>query len=362
MKILLQNRFDMLKTGKGDRIHFFSLIDALRKKGIKVDYSLNLNPDLSDYDLVHLFNISRGDTFFQFRNAKLQKKPVVLTPLYNLTIQSKSEGFKNRMKDFLKKERNLRYLTNLIKFPLSKERRMAKNLEYDTYFLNKTAQQLFSEIDMVFPGSYAELETLLSLYKIKSKCQVVYLGVDDFFFSARGKTFVEKYGVKDFILSIVSIMPRKNPVSLIQALKGTKIPVIFVGKLGKDTQYNKKFLSSLTSNMIYLENLKYEDLVSAYAASRCHVLVSYSETTGLVNLEAGAAGTAIVCSDIPVHREYFKNYAYYCNPNSTESIRKAVLKAYKDGPLPAVRNFIREKYSWSRCAEDTINGYLEVLD
>lgn len=362
MRILFQNRFDMLKTGAGDRIHFFSLLNELRKKGITVDYSLSINPDLTNYDLVHLFNISRGDTFFQSRNAKLQNKPAVLTPLYNPLTQFKHPSSMQKIKSFMKKEKTFRYIINFLKYPLSKEKRVTKNLEYDTSFFPETVQKLFSQIDMLFPGSNAELDSLSSIYNINSKSKTVYLGVDNAFFNADGKFFIEKYGIKDFILSVGTIMPRKNHISLIEALKETEIPTVFIGRLSKDTQYNKTFLNSLTNNMKHIEHIPFKDLISAYAAARAHALVSYSETTGLVNLEAGATGTAIICSDIPVHREYFKNYAYYCNPYSSESIRKAVVKAYKDGAIPGTRSFLKENYNWSKCADDTISGYLEVLD
>ena len=84
IKVLMQNRTDMLKTLGGDAIQFLKTRKYLEKLGLNVDISFELKPPLQEYDLVHLFHLlhTSYETYIRCLNAKRQKKPIVLTPIY----------------------------------------------------------------------------------------------------------------------------------------------------------------------------------------------------------------------------------------------------------------------------------------
>jgi glycosyltransferase involved in cell wall biosynthesis len=68
-------------------------------------------------------------------------------------------------------------------------------------------------------------------------------------------------------------------------------------------------------------------LASAYAAASVCVLPSLTEGQPLAALEAAAAGANLVVSDLPYLRDTFGASAWYCDPRSPSSIRRAVFAA-----------------------------------
>jgi glycosyltransferase involved in cell wall biosynthesis len=73
-----------------------------------------------------------------------------------------------------------------------------------------------------------------------------------------------------------------------------------------------------------------------FAHARCVAYPSLWEGFGLVAGEALAAGTPVVCADIPALREVAGDTGVYCDPLSVDSIADALRRAL-DGPRPAAR-------------------------
>ena len=83
MKILMQARQDIFVDKGGDTIQFLRTKEVLQCKGIEIEISTKHDIDLSEYDIIHLFNLKGIEcTYLQFLNAKKQNKPVVLSPVY----------------------------------------------------------------------------------------------------------------------------------------------------------------------------------------------------------------------------------------------------------------------------------------
>jgi glycosyltransferase involved in cell wall biosynthesis len=103
-------------------------------------------------------------------------------------------------------------------------------------------------------------------------------------------------------------------------------------------------------------------LASAYAAASVCVLPSLTEGQPLAALEAAAAGANLVVSDLPYLRETFGASAWYCNPRSPSSIRRAVFAA---GAAPrGARAADRPAWlrRWSDVATEVEALYRAVLD
>ena len=115
------------------------------------------------------------------------------------------------------------------------------------------------------------------------------------------------------------------------------------------------------NDVIFMDWMNSESLASAYHAAKVHALPSWYETPGLVNLEAGLAGCNIVATDKGSTKEYLRDYAWYCDPAKTASIRRAVLDAFSAEKSPDLRNFICKNFSWEQAAEKTLRVYERVL-
>jgi hypothetical protein len=175
--------------------------------------------------------------------------------------------------------------------------------------------------------------------------------------------FAERYGMRDFVLCAARVEPYKNQAMLIWALRDTDIPLVIVG-LEPYPQYSAACRKWAGRNVFFLGELSPELLASAYAAARVHALPSWEDFPGLSSMEAALAGCAIVVGNQGAEREYFGDFAYYCNPADIDSVRKAVLAAWEDRDAArreAFREYILKRYTWSETARVTAEAYEQVL-
>lgn len=363
----MQNRFDMFDTGYGDRIHFLNLYEHLKKIGVDVAYSLEVHPDVSEFDLVHLFNISRADTYFQLLNAKKYQKPVVLTPIHisvkliNDLARVYGVGVRDTLLTFIKSNRLLKQLSLSIKFRDQAQRR-AKSLEYNTEKFCDAQKHILATADFLCPGSTAEAHIMRETYSLLPPFQVVHVGIDGFFRSAAPDAFTSRYGFSDFVLCVGLVSPLKNQLSLIKALKGTGLKLVIAGGFGKSVTYAKRCREAAQGEeVIFIGHADREFLASAYAAAKVHVLPSLSETTGRASFEAALAGANVVVSNIPVHQEYCRDFVDYCDPSNIASIRKATITAFEKPRDSRFSDFIQKTYTWERMAQNVAQVYDNIL-
>jgi glycosyltransferase involved in cell wall biosynthesis len=86
-----------------------------------------------------------------------------------------------------------------------------------------------------------------------------------------------------------------------------------------------------------------------------------AEAHPMASLEAAAAGANLVMSNLPNLRELFGDYAWYCNPRSVGSIRKAVLEAWE---APRGARYVSPPpwlISWEEVARRLVGVYEDVL-
>jgi hypothetical protein len=82
MKILMQNRTDLVTAVAGDTVQVVKTRDYLLKLGLDVQLNITPDQDLTDFDLIHLFNIMPvQETYQQFLNARRYRKKIVLSPI-----------------------------------------------------------------------------------------------------------------------------------------------------------------------------------------------------------------------------------------------------------------------------------------
>jgi glycosyltransferase involved in cell wall biosynthesis len=99
-----------------------------------------------------------------------------------------------------------------------------------------------------------------------------------------------------------------------------------------------------------------EELVSVVAGARASVLPSHYEGFGLPVLEAMAAGTTVLASDIPAHREVAGGFARLIAPTDTDAWAAALLSLDRTDPDPAARRWALS-HTWIQCAHRTVAAY-----
>src|SRR2546422_501117 len=83
MRVLFQNRSDVLTKQGGDTTQMLKTREGLERLGVKVDLALEPIQDYGPFDLVHLFNIQTFlETRPQMERAKAAGKPVALSTIW----------------------------------------------------------------------------------------------------------------------------------------------------------------------------------------------------------------------------------------------------------------------------------------
>ncbi|MCO1604109.1 glycosyltransferase family 4 protein [Desulfosporosinus nitroreducens] len=330
MKVLFQARPDFLKTPAGDTVQIVLTGQELKKLGVEVHLSADPNLDLTPYDLVHIFNITRiKESYMFFLNAQKQRKGIILSPIYwPPNAYFKREG-------------------------------ASPNALAAWKHMQPMRARLVGECDLLLPNSQIEMDVLQQDFLKSASYQVVPNGFPDSFIGANPKLFREQFPnlPKDFVLCAARISPRKNQLWLAKACQNLDLSLVLLGPVN-DLNYYKSVASH--SNVTHIGTLQGALLASAYSAAKAHALPSWFETPGLSSLEAGACGTVVISTDQGSPKEYFRDMALYVHPQDDLSLRTALEQSFNASPLPLMQH-IHNLYTWSKVAEITLEAYKTVI-
>ncbi len=228
-------------------------------------------------------------------------------------------------------------------------------------FLPSMRKRMMDYSNLLFPNSQTEAEQLTRFFCVpKEKIFIVPNGVDPKFQDATPDLFIDAYGLKDFILCIGRIEPRKNQLNMIRALKGSRVPLVFIGDFVREYRsYYEACRWEAGDNVYFLGALPHDSelLASAYAACNTFLLASWLETPGLAALEAALAGAKVVITDQGATREYFQDHVTYVTPDRLDQIRRRALEAFEKPKDVRLQEHIRQNYLWKHVARKTLEGY-----
>lgn len=372
MKVLIASRTDIAGKLTGDRIIISETADALRKEGVEVDVSSSLQPDMKQYDVIHLVGtLDPYDTYIRLRKAKDLGKPVVVSTIYwdwdsRELREEQCRTFGRNGYYFHSLLRRLKQsMPSAVTAHLMKIRNRSTDLPIHYYEdristerkvgLENMRAYIYLNADVLLPNSHAEYSYLTTKYGTANDYLAVYDGVKHDFTHGDASIFELQYGIKNFVLCVGKICLRKNQLRLIKAMQSISCPLVLIGSEEKD--YARLCRKIGQENAYFLGQMDREKIMHAFAAAKVHVLPSFYETPGIVSLEAALADCAIVSTDRGCTMEYFGNEIFYCQPTSVESIRNAVIDALRTGPNPALKSRIKKEYTWTNAADATIQGY-----
>ena len=244
---------------------------------------------------------------------------------------------------------------------LYKEKRMHKGV---LQMLYKGHYGLMKEIvdntSVFLPNSDSEMKRVATEFKLKNPKYVsIPNAIDKSVFTDSDDNQTNPFlKHKDCILCAARIEGRKSTLNLVRAVKNTKYQLVLVGK---ESQNQKEYVNQVHleagKNVTFLGAISHEELKKLYQVCKVHALVSWMETPGLSSLEAAAMGKNIVVTTKGDTYDYFEDYAFYCEPDDIESIKKAITKAYDSPVNPKLKQKILEKYTWEQTAIETLKAY-----
>ncbi len=176
---------------------------------------------------------------------------------------------------------------------------------------------------------------------------------------------------EQYVLYVGTLQPRKNLRRLIEAWSqlgeladGYKL--VLGGKPGwmyADIYAQVRKLG-LESRVLFPGYLRDEDLPALYSGASLFALVSLYEGFGLPALEAMACGTPVLAANSTSLPEIVGDAGIYCDPENVSSIAAGLKQGLTDAGL---RQRLRvagpqqaAKFSWQRCAEQTLAVLLEA--
>ena len=362
----MQIRANAFTCSGGDTVQMQKTKEALIEKGCKVDLSLELRPDLSNYDVVHLFNITRvQETFIQIQNAVLQNKPVVLSTIYwpfDDFEKKANIGLRRVLGKILNADK-MASLKALAKFLLLGERDEGTRYLI-THKYSQMQQYILNNAKVFLPNAIGEMEQIKTHLNFIANDNDIVVVPNAINLSAATRALnldTNKFDdYKDWLICVGRIDARKNQLKLLEALENSDYKLLLVGKCSPGQKsYFKKVMKKIkgNKNVRYIEHIPNEDLYQLYKVCKVSVLPSWFETPGLVSLEAAVMGCNIVVSDRGTTKDYFDRYAYYCDVMSAKSIRDQIDLAYNSPFDEEFRKKIITEYTWEKAAEATLMGY-----
>jgi glycosyltransferase involved in cell wall biosynthesis len=358
VKILFISRATLFKDKGGDTIQIINTATYLEQKGIQVTVRLcNEEIDYSSFDLLHFFNIIRPADIL--KHIARSGKPYVVSTIYV---------------DYSEYERKMRkglagvlfrivpadlveYMKVIARFVINGE----KIISPSYLFLGQRSaiKKILYNASLLLPNSCNEYKRLKKNYGVDKVFKVIPNAVDTSLFDGN---FKESSRNKTLVICVGRIEGRKNQLNLIKALNNTKFQLLIIGSPSTNQKkYYENCKETAASNVSFIDFISQDQLIKYYKSAQVHVLPSWFETTGLSSLEAATMGCNIVITDKGDTREYFENFAYYCDPASPESIFDAVSQAAENNFNKRLQEKIFLQYTWEQTANLTLNAYKEVL-
>lgn len=366
MKVLFQSRKTLYTAPGGDTTQILKTKEYLERLGVEVDITLDLTPDVSEYDIVHLFNLMRPqELYLQAKNAKKYGKKIALSTIYGPyeEYEKKARG------GFLQILNNMLSITQIEYLKVIA--RAFLNLEFSKgtliYLLcgHKSLQKkIVKLVDVFLPNSDSEMLRVAQDFDLKKYDYIAVANAVDVNKFDYENTVVDKEfeRYKDCILCVSRIEGRKNQLNIIKACKNLPYKFVFIGKPGANfKKYFEKCKMEANENTYFLGQIDHEKLPQIYKLAKVHILASWMETPGLSSLEAGIMKTNLVVTKKGDTEDYFKNFTFYCEPDDLDSIKNAVVSAYNASFNDQLYQRILNNYRWEDTARQTLDGYRSIL-
>jgi glycosyltransferase involved in cell wall biosynthesis len=216
--------------------------------------------------------------------------------------------------------------------------------------------------DRIVAVSWSTARDLQRVLKIPdSKIEVIHHGVDPAFKpqdSDRAAQYVAgKYGVsKHYTLAVGTVQPRKNLVTLVEAMKILRdrgegsFQLVVAGVRGwKNTKLDETIsrLGLTGEHIRFLGFVPEEDLPMLYSGSWLFVFPSHYEGFGLPLVEAMACGVPVVASEASSIPEVVGDAALLVPPTEPEAFAEAISRVRSDDGLR--RTMIEKGLSRATC-------------
>lgn len=338
----------------------FNLIQALLKeKEFNKDFDLKLLYKLSRYK-------KKEFRFMPFKNAAEwhYKEFLPLNKNYNI-IHSPDSIFLN-----WKKPKKIVTIHDLAIFK--------KENEIEGYTTNEFKEKTFQfltkiskKADAIIAVSESTKNDFLEFFNYKPEnIFVTHLGLRLTNNQFKNTGIISKLGIqeKKYFLFTGMISIRKNLINLIKAYKESELSseykLVLAGSqsMGFDKIIREIAYTNLQNNVILTGFISDEELAELYKNSKAFLFPTYYEGFGLPIIEAMNYGIPVLIGNKGAAPEVAKKNAIQVNPFDIDSISEGIKKviSVSDSQTVSAKKHA-EQFTWSRCAQQTLNVYQSIL-
>ncbi len=241
-----------------------------------------------------------------------------------------------------------------------------RNVTYNFTALNSTYLQASSQF---IRSNFEEYFTFLD----KEQITVIPEGVDLELFSvpSLNKNLLEAYSLpKDFLFYPAQLWLHKDHLTLFEALNqikkktGLHIPIVLTGGTYSASKKVFDFIERhKMTNVFYLGKIPFTDIIELYQKAKILVHVSLHESSCLPVLEAAAAGTAIIASDIPPNIEMSKILDLKLFPcSNAELLSELIIELWNSDTMRKEQILHNRKAILQSSWKDAANKYLALFE
>lgn len=367
MKVVFCVRHNFHTSPGGAQVQILKTTEGLQKLGIECDIVTSpIDVDWEKYDIIHLSDLTWVyDLLRYLRFLKDIHKPKVLSTIYWPFDDYASHGapWSQRMVFKLFGVNGFEFSKAIVKC-ISQRNLIYLNGVKRSYIGNQ--RFIANQMDWFLPNSESEQEAMNTRLSLKKEnYSVVNNAIDISLFD--NLLCQNIYPKKpNTVVCVGRIDPRKNQMALLNALYNDRdIKITFIGQPGPNSQgyaVKLKERAARRGNVEFISQVPQKEVFEHLLTAQVHALPSWVETPGLVSLEAAYADCTIVVGNRGSVHDYFQDHAHYCEPDSTDSIRQAVMCALSSKPSQELKELIRKEYSWDYAARQTYNAYQKVLE
>ncbi len=357
MRVAFIARSTLYHVPGGDTIQIQQTAKHLEEYGIHADICLTNNKiDYKRYSVLHFTNITRpSDILFHIEQTN---KPFVLSPFlvdYSEYDKHYRKGLSGIILRQLSANMN-EYAKTFGRWLYGKD--VLRSKSYLWKGQRKSIREILKRAAMILPNSEAENTKLREEFEEELDYAVVYFGVDPSLFCADEKMTKDN----KMVVCAARIEGLKNQLNLIKALNNTDYTLLIAGSPAPNQKnYYEKCRKIAAKNILFRDHMPHAELVKFYKKAKVHALPSWFETCGLSSLEAAAMGCNVTITEKGYTREYFGNDAFYCDPQSPESIFNQIEKAAQTDCQTALQQKILRNYTWQEAARVTSQAYRKII-
>ena len=216
-------------------------------------------------------------------------------------------------------------------------------------------------------SEYSRQDIIKHLHVDPNKIHVVYTAPDPIF---RQLPDSQNPVGEPYILTVVSIEPRKNIPNLVKAYEilrdhGHQHKLVIIGgdQWGTKPSYQAITQSKYAKDIIHLRYKPKEETVNYYNSADLFVWPSLYEGFGLPPLEAMACGCPVVTSNVTSIPEVVGDAALLCNPYDPEDIaEKMDIALSMDRQILIQKGLARARqFTWDKVVQQTWDVYCSVV-